>query len=76
MRILRVVRSAILSCGCLVGRYETYAGGTVSFIDWRDQRCPHASHWAGRVLKDDSGSGVLESDRALVEKATGVTAAP
>jgi hypothetical protein len=50
MRLLRVVGSLTLPCGCLVGRYETYSGKTVSFIDSRSERCEVEWHRVGRTI--------------------------
>lgn len=46
MRILRVVGSRSLPCGCLVGRYETYGGRCVELIDYLDGRCLLPEHQA------------------------------
>jgi hypothetical protein len=47
MRILRLLVSRPLPCGCLVGVYETYGGPTVSILDARGDRCPHETHRPG-----------------------------
>jgi hypothetical protein len=50
MRILRVVRGRVLPCGCVIGAYETYSGGTVEIVDERGALCRDSSHRAGRSL--------------------------
>jgi hypothetical protein len=47
MRILRVVGSRTLACGCFVGTYETYGGRCVEFIDHVATRCTVAEHRLG-----------------------------
>lgn len=63
MRILRVVGSVRLTCGCLVGRYETFAGPIISVIDARSHRCCDASHQVGTVL----GPEERRDERPVVE---------
>jgi len=50
MRLLRVVGSLTLPCGCLVGRYEAYSGQTVTFLDSKGERCEVAGHRLGRMI--------------------------
>jgi len=50
MRILRGVGSASLSCGCLVGLYETYSGKTVALIDAPAPSCPYPGHRTNAVV--------------------------
>jgi hypothetical protein len=50
MRILRVVGSASLPCGCFVGLYETYDGPTVQIVDERGVACPDAGHRLGHRI--------------------------
>jgi hypothetical protein len=38
------VSGKLLSCGCLVGIYETYQGGTVRTIDVRGSGCSNPAH--------------------------------
>lgn len=47
MRILRVVGSRTLPCGCLVGVYETYAGPCVELLDHLGEHCPVGEHRFG-----------------------------
>jgi len=42
--ILRGLGSRVLSCGCLVGIYETYGGKTIAMIDAVDPRCLEPAH--------------------------------
>lgn len=44
MRLLRGLSGRVLSCGCLVGVYETYEGEVVATIDARGKQCPSADH--------------------------------
>ena len=44
MRILRVIGSRTLPCGCLIGRYETYGGQCVELVDHLGARCPLPQH--------------------------------
>ena len=48
MRILRVLRSRTLECGCLVGVYESYDGRVAEIVDARDDRCTNPRHRLGR----------------------------
>ena len=50
MRILRVVGSRTLPCGCLTGLYETYAGGCVELLDHVSERCGVTKHREGPEL--------------------------
>lgn len=47
MRILRVVGSRTLPCGCLVGLYETYGGRCVSLLDHLASECTVPEHRRG-----------------------------
>ncbi len=50
MRILRVVGSESLPCGCFVGYYETYAGKTVQVIEEQGTYCRESTHRPGSRL--------------------------
>jgi hypothetical protein len=50
LRILRVVSSRMLDCGCLVGVYETFAGGYEEIVDAKGGRCPLDEHRPGRSI--------------------------
>jgi hypothetical protein len=52
MRILRGLSSRFLSCGCLVGVYETYDGQVVSILDARAAACVEPQHQNGNLLPD------------------------
>jgi hypothetical protein len=54
MRILRGLSSRFLSCGCLVGVYETYDGEVVRILDARAAGCVESHHQNGNVIPDDS----------------------
>ena len=43
-RILRGVGGRGLSCGCLVGVYETYTNETVAIIDAKGPACTEETH--------------------------------
>jgi hypothetical protein len=49
-RILRGLGSRTLSCGCLVGFYETYASDTVAILDARGSNCPALAHRVGGTV--------------------------
>ncbi len=51
MRILRVVGSELLPCGCFVGLYETYSGPTVQVIEERGVSCVDPMHKQGAQLE-------------------------
>jgi hypothetical protein len=44
MRLLRGLGGRVLSCGCLVGIYETYEGQVVATIDAQGATCTDADH--------------------------------
>jgi hypothetical protein len=50
-RILCGLQSRQLRCGCLVGVYETYAGGRVEIIDARGLGCTDRTHRQGFTIK-------------------------
>jgi hypothetical protein len=50
MRILRVVGSGLLPCGCFVGLYETYDGPTVQIIEERGVACLRRGHEPGQPV--------------------------
>ncbi len=47
MRILRIVGSGLLPCGCFVGLYETYSGPTVQIVEERGVSCSDPAHEPG-----------------------------
>lgn len=51
LRILRVVGSRSLKCGCFVGVYETYDGASVEIIEECGPRCFDRSHDEGHVTR-------------------------
>jgi len=51
IRLLRVVGSQRLPCGCFVGVYETYDGGRVEIIDDRGPACLESSHRSGATVR-------------------------
>jgi hypothetical protein len=63
MAILRGLSSRLLSCGCLVGVYETYDRKTVSIIDDRDPECRDETHRVNAVIFDAPGSTDPPQDR-------------
>jgi len=50
MGILRGLDSRLLSCGCLIGIYETYSGKTLSIVDARGERCRDGTHRLNNVI--------------------------
>jgi hypothetical protein len=48
MRFRRGLSSRVLSCGCLVGLYETYDEAVVAVIDVRHQTC--GAHVRGAAI--------------------------
>jgi len=61
-RILRGLGSRRLSCGCLLGIYETYDGRVISIIDARGEACGDREHDPGRqTILQDHASGAANS---------------
>lgn len=56
MRVLRVVASEQLPCGCLVGVYETYRGGIAKIVDDRACGC-WLGHRVGQAVESDRRVG-------------------
>ena len=52
MRILRLLSSRPLPCGCLAGIYETYDGPIAWVVDARGDECHEPGHRPGATLKD------------------------
>ena len=50
MRILRVVGSGLLPCGCFVGLYETYSGPTVQIVEELGVNCSDPGHHPGAQI--------------------------
>jgi len=50
MKILRVVNSEVLDCGCFVGLYELYSGQVIEVIDCRGDRCDTRWHAVGATV--------------------------
>ena len=61
MRVLRILTSQQLSCGCHVGIYELYSGEVVSILDERDRNCRDEAHRPGQRFE-------LSSDNALARQ--------
>jgi hypothetical protein len=51
MRILRVLQSQLLRCGCFVGLYETYDGQTVAIVEEPGPGCRDSRHQAGQAIQ-------------------------
>jgi hypothetical protein len=66
MRILRVVASARLPCGCLVGVYETYDGAVAHLIDYRDPGCRDSTHRSGAVVREEMKEAVGKPEPSSV----------
>lgn len=54
MRILRGLTSRLLSCGCVIGVYETYDGETVGIIDARKESCTDPAHMEENIVPLES----------------------
>lgn len=54
MRILRVLSSFQLDCGCVGGVYELYSGEVVRVLDAQAARCRNAGHRNGARLWGDA----------------------
>ena len=52
MRILRGLTGRMLSCGCVIGAYETYDGAVVWILDERDPACANPTHERDQPLAD------------------------
>jgi hypothetical protein len=62
LRILRVVGSRSLECGCFVGLYETYNGATVEIVEERGPDCFDRSHEVGQVIRQAREVGSRERE--------------
>ncbi len=49
-RILRGLSSRLLSCGCLLGIYETYDGIVIGLVDSKGGECAVAAHEPGNEI--------------------------
>jgi len=56
MRILRVVGSRLLPCGCFVGLYETYGGPIVQIVEERGVSCSDPRHEPGEQMVPTTSS--------------------
>jgi len=65
MRILRILRSQVLPCECLVGIYETYDGTTVRIVDSHARRCREPQHREGATVNDGGAGAPRESGQGL-----------
>jgi hypothetical protein len=50
VRLLRGLTGEVLTCGCLVGVYETYEGRVVVTIDARGAACEDPTHTRHAVV--------------------------
>ncbi len=55
MRLLRGLSGRVLSCGCLLGVYETYGGGIIAMVDARGTTCTEAGHALHAVVNRFDG---------------------
>jgi hypothetical protein len=53
MRFLRGLGGRVLSCGCLVGVYETYGSGVVATIDACGPACNQPTHRLHGIVELD-----------------------
>lgn len=56
MRILRGLSGKVVSCGCLVGVYETYDGQVVTILDATSASCTIPSHRDGNMIPNEPDS--------------------
>lgn len=56
-RILRILRSQLFPCECLVGIYETYDGHTIGLIDATGPTCGEVGHRVGAEVDADLPRG-------------------
>ncbi len=49
-RILRGLSSRLLSCGCLLGIYETYDGTVIGLVDSKGGECVVTAHEHGNDI--------------------------
>ena len=55
-RILRGLSSRLLSCGCLLGIYETYDGTVIGLVDSKGGECAVTAHAPGNEIPVGSSS--------------------
>jgi len=55
-QLRRCVRGMALPCGCVVGVYETYAGGAIAVIDVVASSCAGLGHDVNVVVTEQPGS--------------------
>lgn len=48
-----LVAGRLLTCGCLVGVYQTRAGAILEILDACGPACPHPGHQQNSVIEDD-----------------------
>ncbi len=65
MRILRVVGSRLLACGCFVGVYETYDGESIEIIEERGPRCQERWHRPDQAIRTPTGTPREERQQAV-----------
>ena len=58
MRILRLLATRPLPCGCLAGVYETYDGPIATILDARGDDCPDVTHQPGIHVRDTNAAGL------------------
>jgi len=63
-----LVSSRLLSCGCLVGVYDTWSGWVVAAIDAPSGACRHERHRADSVLWKRSRSSLDAAAREPYSK--------
>lgn len=53
MRLRRVLRGFVLSCGCVGGAYERYDDRVVHIIDESGDGCTRPDHRNGAIVNED-----------------------
>jgi len=66
MRMLRLLSSRPLRCGCLAGIYETYAGPIVWIVDAQGPNCTDPTHRVGHALEPGRRPDLIPSSRSAV----------
>jgi hypothetical protein len=66
---LRGLGGKALSCGCLVGTYETYDGDVVTIVDARGGACADRAHQVHAILPEPVPMSTPRDERADVRTA-------
>lgn len=61
MRLRRVLRGFVMSCGCVGGAYERYDDRIVHIIDESGDGCTRPDHRNGALVHENEDESVLAS---------------